>query len=184
MADRGSRKIVRLLPGKYGRLLRAPSRSYNRNFRRRERNRTEGYRWLPLETTYRNVCRNSYNRHLWTFQPLPEPCIRRFQPDGEKSRTRSLGYVFNHSTRCATTLRLIRDSNQRRRDIGSLLTGDNNCGVLIGPLWPELNWIADAKSKSHIFTGLSWFRYTHKMFSGFKSRWAIPVIRNDTKKLH
>lgn len=55
------------------------------------------------------------------------------------------------------------------------LTGVNNWGVAKG--LETLDWkrIPDPRSKSHIFTGQSLSLFTHKMFSGFKSRWAMPL---------
>ena len=60
--------------------------------------------------------------------------------------------------------------------IRAILTGVRRAGVEIGdPSW-ELNLIPDPRSKSHNFTGHNWSSNTQSTFSGFKSRWAIPVM--------
>lgn len=55
------------------------------------------------------------------------------------------------------------------------LTGVINCGVASGLDTLDWNLIPEPKSKSHILTGQRRSSYTHKMFSGLRSRCAIPL---------
>ena len=54
------------------------------------------------------------------------------------------------------------------------LTGVCSCGVVIGVGWFGMNWMPDPRSKSHIFTGVIVSLLTQRMFSGFRSRCAMP----------
>lgn len=56
-----------------------------------------------------------------------------------------------------------------------LLTGVRSCGVASG--LETLDWkrMPDPKSKSQIFTGHKLSLFTHRMFSGLRSRCAMPL---------
>lgn len=80
-------------------------------------------------------------------------------------RSQRLSYVLASPTNASTTSGAMNSA---------LPTGVSSCGVARGELSELLNLIPEPRSKSQIFTGVSWSWWTHRMFSGFRSRWAIP----------
>lgn len=56
------------------------------------------------------------------------------------------------------------------------LTGVNNCGVAIDSETSVVKFIPEPRSKSQILMGLMRSRSTQRMFSGFKSRCAMPFL--------
>lgn len=81
-------------------------------------------------------------------------------------RSQRLSYVLASPTKASTTSGAMNSA---------LPTGVRSCGVARGELSELLNFMPDPRSKSQIFTGVSWSRWTQRMFSGFRSRWAIPT---------
>ena len=58
----------------------------------------------------------------------------------------------------------------------AILTGDSNSGVVSPWLCLLSSGTPLPKSKSQIFTGVSCPALTQSRFSGFRSRWAIPLL--------
>lgn len=59
----------------------------------------------------------------------------------------------------------------------ALPTGVKSCGVATGLDSELLNLMPELRSKSQTLIGVSLSGYTHRMFSGFRSLWAIPGKR-------
>ena len=136
-----------------------------RNFQKREGSHKVGYTLWFLSSISHTFCRkpNHVQYRPWKLLQLPEPWIRLTQPRNIKSHVQfGTLYCLIISLICL--------------GIKIILTGVRRAGVEIGdPSW-ELNLIPDPRSKSHNFTGHNWSSNTQSTFSGFKSRWAIPVI--------
>ena len=115
-----------------------------------------------------------------TFQPILAPynvrCTQIFSsPALVSSETYFLSYLRSSSVSSIKASTISGAMNS------ALPTGVSNWGVVTGDATPELNLIPDPRSKSQSLTGQSWSSYWHRMFSGFRSRWAIPFLWRNSR---